>query len=89
MYVELLCDLLLTSDLSPGMAAGLRGRPSTVLDGSSAWARVSETECLARQSGAVSAASASIRTNGGKKETGEREFIIFIIIVIRFFYLIY
>lgn len=69
------CDLLLTSDLPSGKAAGLCGRPSTVLDGSSARVCVSDTECLVRQSGAASAglASASIRTDGGKMETRRRE----------------
>lgn len=72
-YVELLCDLLLTSDLSSGEAAGLCGWPNTVLDGSSACVRVSG--CLVRQSGVGSAglASASIRVDGGKMETGRIE----------------
>lgn len=72
-YVELPCELLLTSDLSSGEGAGLCGRPSIVLDGSSACVCASETERLERQSGVVSArlASASIiRAVGGKMETG-------------------
>lgn len=69
------CDLLLTSVFSTGEAAGLCGRPSMVLDGSSACVCVSDRDCLVRQSGVVSAglASASIRADGGKMETGWRE----------------
>lgn len=70
------CGLLLTSDFTSWGAAGLCGRPSIVLDGSSARVFVSERDCLVRQSGAVSAglASASItRVDGGKMETGGRK----------------
>lgn len=73
MYVEPPCDLLLTSDLSSGEGAGLCGRPSIVLDGSSACVCVSQRGFLVRQSGVVSAGLASasiIRTDGGKMETG-------------------
>lgn len=73
MYVELPGDLLLISDFSSGEPARLLGRPSTVLDGSSANVCVSERGCLERQRGVVSAglASTSItRTDGGKMETG-------------------
>lgn len=76
MYVEPPCDLLLIPILSSGGATGLWGRPSTVLDGSSACVRVSEIECLVRQSGGVSAGLASesiTKTDGGKMETGGRE----------------
>ena len=70
------CDLLLTSVFSTGEAAGLCGRPSMVLDGSSACVCVSDRDCLVRQSGIVSAGLASasiIRVDGGKMETGGRE----------------
>lgn len=70
------CDLLLTSVFSTGEAAGLCGRPSMVLDGSSACVCVSDRDCLVRQSGVVSAGLASasiIRADGGKMETGGRE----------------
>lgn len=73
MYVGPPCVLLLTSDLSSGEAGGLCGRPSIVLDGSSACVCVSERDGLVRQSGVVSAGLASasiIRTDGGKMETG-------------------
>lgn len=72
----LLCDLLLTSDLSSSEAAGLWGRPNTVLDGSSARVLVSMRDCLVRQSGVISAGLASVsimEADGGKMETGRRE----------------
>lgn len=71
-YAGLPCDLRLTPDFSSCRVAGLCGRPSIVLDGSSACVCVSDRECLVRHSGAVSArlASASvIRMDGGKMET--------------------
>lgn len=76
MYVELPCDLLLIPILSSDGAAGLWGRPSTVLDGSSARVCVSESEYLVRQSGGVSAGLASesiTKTDGGKMETEGRK----------------
>lgn len=72
-YAGLPCDLRLTPDFSSCSVTGLCGRPSIVLDGSSACVCVSDRECLARHRGAGSArlASASvIRMDGGKMETG-------------------
>lgn len=76
-YAGLPYDLRLTSVFSStGEGAGLCGRPSMVLDGSSACVCVSKTDRLVRQSGAVSAGLASasiIGPDGGKMETGGRE----------------
>lgn len=75
-YAGLPCDLRLTPDFSSCCVTGLCGRPSIVLDGSSACVCVSDRECLVRHSGAVSArlASASvIRVDGGKMETAWRK----------------
>lgn len=66
-------DLRLTSVFSSGEAAGLCGRPSMVLDGSSACVCESKTDRLVRQSGVVSAGLASapvIGPDDGKMETG-------------------
>lgn len=72
-YVEPACARLLTSVLPPAEGAGLRGRPSTVLDGSSARGCASRGDRVVRQSGVISAGLASapvIRTEDGKMETG-------------------
>ena len=76
--MEPACGLLLISDLSSDSSEGLGGRPSTVQDGSSGCALVSDKRCvcLVRHRGVVSAGVASapiIRKDGGKMETGERK----------------